>query len=98
MPKPYIDQLRTLQDSVPPFNDAAAKRIVAEQLGPETARNLSLSDRPLASASLGQVYRGSLDGSDVAVKVQRPGALAAISLDIVIIRLFAPTLYAPWSA
>ena len=53
--------------------------------------------KPIASASLGQVYRANLKTEsgkniDVAVKVQRPGALVAISLDIGIIRSFAE----PW--
>ena len=97
LPAPYIRELRTLQDSVPPFSDDLARRILAAELGPASARDLSLGDAPIASASLGQVYRGTLrnkDGtfSEVAVKVQRPGALVAISLDICIIRFFAE----PW--
>jgi aarF domain-containing kinase len=97
LPAPYIRELRTLQDSVPPFNDDLARRILAAELGPAGARGLVLGDEPIASASLGQVYRGTLkDGAgavaEVAVKVQRPGALVAISLDICIIRFFAE----PW--
>ena len=94
LPAPYIRELRTLQDSVPPFDDDLARRILAAELGPGAASKLTLSARPIASASLGQVYKGVLknaDGtsSEVAVKVQRPGALVAISLDITIIRFFA---------
>ena len=97
LPAPYIKELRTLQDSVPPFDDDLAKRILAAELGPTGSRNLELGSAPIASASLGQVYRGTLkkpDGTveEVAVKVQRPGALVAISLDVGIIRSFAE----PW--
>lgn len=97
LPAPYVKELRTLQDAVPPFDDALARRIITRELGPELASRLELPDAPVASASLGQVYRAQLrqaDGSmrEVAVKVQRPGALAAISLDIGIIRAFAE----PW--
>ncbi|KAK3281300.1 hypothetical protein CYMTET_10902 [Cymbomonas tetramitiformis] len=97
LPAPYIERLRTLQDAVPPFDDAAARRILSDELGPSVAAQLALSERPLASASLGQVYRATWKGATgpqtVAVKVQRPGALSAISLDIAIIRFFSPTLY-----
>ena len=97
LPTAYILELRTLQDAVPPFDDVLARRILDSELGPANAQKLSLSETPIASASLGQVYRGSIktqDGStqDVAVKVQRPGALVAISLDVFIIRSFAE----PW--
>ena len=97
LPAPYIRELRTLQDAVPPFDDALARRILAAELGPETSSALNLGATPIASASLGQVYRGTItraDGTteDVAVKVQRPGALVAISLDVGIIRAFAE----PW--
>ncbi len=52
-----------------------------------------LSDEPVASASIGQVYRGRLrdgSGTDVAVKVQRPGILGEIALDLHVLRLLTP--------
>ena len=96
LPAEYIDELRVLQDKVPPFDDDLARRILERELGP-TASRLSLSSTPIASASLGQVYKGtwrndSGELEEVAVKVQRPGALVAISLDVGIIRVFAE----PW--
>ena len=49
-----------------------------------------ISEEPLAAASLGQVYRGKLrdeyGGSEVAVKVQRPGVLESAALDIFVMR------------
>lgn len=46
----------------------------------------------MASASVGQVYRGVLavTGQDVAVKIQRPGILSEIALDLYILRLLTP--------
>jgi predicted unusual protein kinase regulating ubiquinone biosynthesis (AarF/ABC1/UbiB family) len=48
----------------------------------------------VASASLGQVYRGVLaaDGRAVAVKVQRPGLAPSIALDLLLLRIGAPLL------
>jgi len=94
LPAPYVARLLKLQDSVPPFDDGAARRIVARELGAEVSSGLRLSAAPLACASLGQVYKASSsDGEVMAVKVQRPGALAAVCLDVAIIRTVGPTLY-----
>jgi predicted unusual protein kinase regulating ubiquinone biosynthesis (AarF/ABC1/UbiB family) len=52
------------------------------------------SSTPVAAASLGQVYKAKLrsTGDDVAVKVQRPGVLKQIALDMHLIRQAAPLL------
>ena len=53
----------------------------------------SLSAVPVASASLGQVYKGRLrdyyGGGEVAVKVQRPSVQASVALDLLLMRRFA---------
>ena len=53
----------------------------------------SLSIEPVASASLGQVYKGRLrdmyGGGEVAVKVQRPHVQASVALDLLLMRRFA---------
>ena len=47
-----------------------------------------LSDEPVAAASIGQVYKGAtVDGREVAVKVQRPGVLRQIAMDLHIARI-----------
>ena len=46
-----------------------------------------LTPRPIAAASLGQVYKGKLrSGETVAVKVQRPYVLETVSIDLFVIR------------
>ena len=96
LPKRYIEELQSLQDSVPPFDDAIARRMVQRELGGDAAARIDyLQPSPVASASLGQVYE-CLDrdsGRKIALKVQRPGALSAVSLDVAIIRLLGPILY-----
>ena len=55
-----------------------------------------LGSEPIAAASLGQVYMGRLQrsGEKVAVKIQRPGVLETVSLDLAIIRKICQALKA----
>ena len=61
-----------------------------EELGASEADRLfrnGLPTKPVAAASLGQVYKGRLDdGREVAVKVQRPEMIRRIALDMHLIR------------
>ncbi len=55
-----------------------------------------MTPKPIAAASLGQVYKGRLkSGETVAVKVQRPYVVETVSIDLFIIRcatLCSPSL------
>ena len=89
VPPSYLEELTTLQDKIPSFSNEVAFRFIEEELGsrPEDIY-AELSPKPIAAASLGQVYKGRLKtGEEVAVKVQRPGLKRRISLDIYIMRL-----------
>jgi hypothetical protein len=94
IPEPYALELRSLQDAVPPFDSDKAREVLKKELGVSDLGTIfsSLSDKPVASASIGQVYRGTLasTGQDVAVKVQRPGILAEIALDLHVLRILTP--------
>jgi len=48
--------------------------------------------KPIASASIGQVYKGVLDGKEVAVKISRPGLIDTINLDLAIIEDMKPLI------
>ena len=94
IPEPYALELRSLQDAVPPFDSETARDVLKQELGVQDLSQIfaSLSNEPVASASIGQVYRGTLSstGRDVAVKVQRPGILAEIALDLHVLRILTP--------
>ncbi|KZV24276.1 hypothetical protein F511_01758 [Dorcoceras hygrometricum] len=81
--------LSELHDQVPPFPRAEAMKIIEEDLGsPVEAFFSCFSEEPVAAASFGQVYKAStLDGFQVAVKVQRPNLRHVVVRDIYILRL-----------
>ncbi|RCV35662.1 hypothetical protein SETIT_7G257500v2 [Setaria italica] len=92
IPPAYLDELSLLQDRIAPFSTDAAFNIIEKELGlPLDMIFSEISPEPVAAASLGQVYQARLrsNGKVVAVKVQRPGVQAAISLDIYILRFLA---------
>lgn len=87
----YASTLSKMQDKVKPFSNVEAMLILEEELGKPLDEIFEyLSPNPVASASLGQVYKGVLRKSFgdkcVAVKVQRPGAEELISVDIILLR------------
>lgn len=78
------EELSKLQSDVRPFPYEEAKRILTEELGqnPEYAFK-SIEKKPIAAASLAQVHRAYLkNGTEVAVKVQRPNIRTIIEQDI----------------
>ena len=92
-------QLRVLQDKLPPFSRDAAMAEVERELGQSVDELFTEFSEPIAAASIAQVHRARLaeTGQDVAVKVLRPGIERAFRRDIDafyfaarIIELFAP--------
>jgi predicted unusual protein kinase regulating ubiquinone biosynthesis (AarF/ABC1/UbiB family) len=87
LPLAYIKELALLQDQVPPFPNAEAFARVESELGRTIAEAYAEFDsEPIASASLGQVYRALLHtGEEVAVKVQRPNLREKVGFDIAVL-------------
>ncbi|XP_028792472.1 uncharacterized aarF domain-containing protein kinase At1g71810, chloroplastic isoform X2 [Neltuma alba] len=92
LPPSYVDELSLLQDRISPFSTEVAFSMIEQELGlPIDELFSEISPMPVAAASLGQVYQARLRQRRqvVAVKVQRPGVQAAISLDMLILRFLA---------
>jgi predicted unusual protein kinase regulating ubiquinone biosynthesis (AarF/ABC1/UbiB family) len=87
LPLAYVKELSTLQDQVPAFPTAEAFARIEIELGrPLQECYAEIDSEPIASASLGQVYRARLSsGEEVAVKVQRPDLEKIISFDVAIL-------------
>jgi ubiquinone biosynthesis protein len=94
LPREYTDAFLTLVDRVPPFPWAEADGVIRGELGRAAADVFAyIERRPVAAGSLAQVHRAKLeDGTELAVKVQRPGIEAAIAKDVRRIRRVARLL------
>ena len=77
-------QLKYLQDKLPPFLTETAKAMVEAELGASVTELFSEFSEPVAAASIAQVHRARLrdTGEEVAVKVLRPGIERAFRKDI----------------
>jgi predicted unusual protein kinase regulating ubiquinone biosynthesis (AarF/ABC1/UbiB family) len=84
LPDEWIEELSKLQDAVPAVAFSELKPIIEQELGaPLTELFAKINEKPLASASLGQVHEAWLpSGEHVAVKVRRPGIEIIIEADI----------------
>ena len=78
------EQLRVLQDKLPPFPRDVALATVAHELEIDPDEIFSEFSEPVAAASIAQVHRARIrdTGEDVAVKVLRPGIERAFRRDV----------------
>ena len=83
MPEAFLRELQDLIDQVPPVPPEVSKAIIEKEWGqPVDHFLLDISDRPVASASIGEVYKGTLlNGQSVAIKVQRANIDKIIKAD-----------------
>jgi aarF domain-containing kinase len=90
-PERYVQEFQKCLDRVRPFSFAEVEEILIAELGEEKAAELvDMDPAPLASASIAQVHTARLaDGTEVVVKVQRPGIGARTAADVRIMRMMA---------
>jgi ubiquinone biosynthesis protein len=98
LPPDIADELAKLQDRVPPFPTAEVMAILQRVYGrPADQVFADFSAEPVASASVAQVHLARLpDGTDVAVKVLRPGIAAVIAGDLALLHAGASMMEWLW--
>lgn len=88
IPEGLVKEFEKLQDRVPPVPFPLAKEIVEREIGAKLEEVFEeFAEKPMASASIGQVYKAKmLTGEEVVVKVQRPNVAEIIEQDLSIIK------------
>jgi len=91
VPHEFIIEFLKLQDSVSPLPFSEVRKVVEAEFGrPVEDVFSSIDEAPAAAASIAQVHRAvTRDGSEVVVKVQRPGIEEVINTDIAILKYMA---------
>lgn len=97
LPPEITEELKGLQDEVPPVASDAILAVVEEELGDLTDRFAKIEQEPLAAASLGQAHRAWLrrrngqegKGAAVVIKVQRPQIDELVRTDLAALRVVA---------
>ncbi|MBC7415018.1 MAG: ubiquinone biosynthesis regulatory protein kinase UbiB [Herminiimonas sp.] len=99
MPTDLADELARLQDRVPPFDSDLAIAQITRSLGAPPDQLFAKFDRiPVASASIAQVHFATLkDGTEVAVKVLRPGMKKSIDEDVALMHMAAGWVERLWA-
>ncbi|KAK1276598.1 hypothetical protein QJS04_geneDACA004065 [Acorus gramineus] len=94
LPPVYCHELSKLQDQIPPFPTNIAIKTIESQLGAPVSKLFAeITQKPVAAASLGQVYKAQLfSGEIVAVKVQRPGMSHLLTLDALLFHMIGGQL------
>ncbi|WP_426320817.1 ubiquinone biosynthesis regulatory protein kinase UbiB [Pseudoduganella sp. R-43] len=98
-PLDIVAELSKLQDRVPPFDSDLAIRMIEESLGAHPDELFARFERvPVASASIAQVHFAALkDGTQVAVKVLRPGMKKLIDEDVALMHIAANFINRVWA-
>jgi len=91
LPPDIAEELAKLQDRVPPFDGAVAKKIIETAYGKPLSEVFeSFDEKPLAAASIAQVHIAKLrSAGEVVVKVLRPGMREIISGDLEVMHALA---------
>jgi len=92
LPPEYVEELAQLQDRVPPAPWPGARAVIEAELGPVEERFDDFDTEAISGASLGQVYRASVEDEPVAVKVRRPGIESLVEADLRVVRWLLPVV------
>src|SRR6056297_3351281 len=90
LPVDIINELRRLQDDVPPIEYSDFMNQLKKSIPEWENHFLYIQEKPLAAASIAQVHRALLlDGTEVVIKIRRPGIQDVVKTDIEVLKSLA---------
>ncbi len=98
LPPDYLAELTKLQDAASPVPFEAIREALVAELGQPIEDVFAEFDpEPLAAASIGQAHAATLpDGTEVVVKIRRPGVVEQVNEDLEILKELAATACRHW--
>lgn len=99
LPPDYVKELSKLQSSLKPFPVKVMRKVIGDELGRSADEIFgSFDPNPIGVASIGQVYSCTLaDGTEVVMKVQKPGVPEMVDEDMDILSHSAVYAAKHWS-
>ena len=92
-PEALVSECKKCRDQVSPDSWKRISKVLEGELGPDFSQVNVLDQTPIASASIAQVHEAKLiDGSDVVIKIQRPGIRRKVTNDLKVMAWVAPKL------
>ncbi len=85
-----MEELAKLQDNVPAVPFDKVKSTIEKDIGDINEKFDELETKELSGASLGIVYRGKINGTQVVVKVKRPGIEKMVNDEIQVLKNILP--------
>lgn len=90
LPDEWVRAFAWCRDQAPTLTPQVVDSVLSEHLGPRVARLRDIDPEPLGAASIAQVHAAVLDdGTDVVVKLRRPGLRRGLRSDIETMALVA---------
>lgn len=98
LPPEYLTELVKLQDRAPEVSYKAVEEVLVAELGqPLDSVFAHFEPQPLAAASIGQAHAATLpDGTEVVVKIRRPGVVEQVQEDLEILTQLAAAAARHW--
>jgi ubiquinone biosynthesis protein len=98
LPPDYQSELTKLQDQAPLVPSAIIRAVIEQELEESVGEVYAVFDaEPLAAASIGQAHTAVLkDGTEVVIKVRRPGVVEQVEEDLDILENLAVAAASRW--